>query len=497
MSAPLAIAFAALLLLACHFVLRIAPLWRHRHQGCDAYYYLLTAEVFRRERRLPIVLPPYYLLEPQDQAYPPMTSVLLGLLPERWLARYYWTISPAIDALSMLIVAGWIGAEFGVAWAIAAGLCHSMNASLTLEFSSLNSRPLSLVLTNGFLLATFLWTQGWVAGFPAAVLLGAALLYTHKLSVQLLWFLAPFLALAMQDPKWLATLPAAYLLAFAVAPRLFPKVLAAHWDIIRFWHRNFPRLSAHLVKDSPIYGGSGEPAGYYAKRTLGSVVRQARKLLDYDCFVLAVPLLLPLWHELHAVERFAFWWVVGTFAWGAATFLLRPLRCVGEGNKYFKYALAPSYFSLVVALIAGAGIAAYAVAAFCALYTIYSYAATARGMRGPPDNVGRLTPEIAEMVERIKNMADARIVCLPPHLSDLMAYHTRRPVLWGGHNYELDRLEPFFPVILRPLPELAARHGITHLLLNDSYASLAELRLAHLRVVARTGHYQLVALAGA
>ena len=42
---------------------QIYPIWPVRFQGCDAYYILMCAEAFRRERRLPIRLPPVYILE--------------------------------------------------------------------------------------------------------------------------------------------------------------------------------------------------------------------------------------------------------------------------------------------------------------------------------------------------------------------------------------------------------------------------------------------------
>ncbi|HUK60471.1 MAG TPA: hypothetical protein VLV50_14675 [Stellaceae bacterium] len=487
----------ALLIAAAHLVLRFAPVWPHRRQGCDAYYYLLCAEAFRARRRLPIVLPPLYLLEPQEQAYPPLMSMMLGVLPAAWIARFYWAIAPLIDALSLALLALWVGTRFGPGEALAVGIAYAANASLILEFSSLTSRPLALLETNGFLLASFAWIVGSPLMLPLAVAIGVTVLYTHKLSAQLLWFLMPFLALAEADWGWLVPLPAAYAAGFAIAPRLFLRVLDGHRDIVAYWARNWPLLNAHIVRRSPLYGGAKAGGAYYHPHDLRWLGRQAGKVLDYNCFIVFAPASAVAWHGLGAAERFAALWVVGTYAWGCATYFVRPLRCLGEGNKYFKYAFVPSLF-LAAALIAEApGVLSYAAAAFCALWTGLSYGRTARRMRAPAATMGRLSPELAPLLARIAADEGARLMCLPAHLCDLVAYHTRRPVLWGTHGLGFTEAEPFFPVLRKPIEYFVSAYRLTHLLLDRRYVGLGELRLSGARTVAHSGDYLLIAFAAA
>ncbi|HUZ75736.1 MAG TPA: hypothetical protein VMU87_22345 [Stellaceae bacterium] len=490
----LAPALAALVLAAAYLVLRLAPIWPHRRQGCDAYYYLLAAEAFRRRRRLPIVLPPLYLLEPQEQAYPPMMSMVLGLIPERWVARFYWAIAPLVDALSLALVAVWIGARFGPVYAVLAGIAYAANASLCLEFGALSSRPLALFETNAFLLACFAWVggAGWLL-LPLAVALGVLVLYTHKLSVQLLWFLVPFLAAVAGDWRWLVPLAGAYLVAFAVAPRLFLQILDGHRDIVRFWGRNWPLLNAHIVRRSPLYAGPTAGGDFYRRHDLRWLGRQAAKVLDYNAFVVVLPVAALAWPHFGAVERFAVFWVVGTYLWGCATYFLRPLRCLGEGNKYFKYALLPSLFVAVAALVEAPGIASDAAAAFGAAWTGLSYGLTARRLRGTMPATARLSPALEPLLRRIEATDGARLMCLPTHLCDLVAYHTRRPVLWGTHGLGFTEAEPFFPVLRRPIEHFVTAYALTHLLLDRHYVTLDELRLGDANVVARSGDFLLVA----
>lgn len=482
----------ALLLAAGHVFLRLLPVWPHRDQGCDAYYYLFCAEAFRRKRQLPIVLPPYYLLEPQDQAYPPAMSVLLSLLPEGWFARYHWLVSPMIDALSLLLVALWVGSRFGAGAALLCGFAYSANASLVAEFCALTSRPLALIETCAFALMSYLWIEGWTSALPVAVLLGVLVLYTHKLSVQLLWFLVPALALSLGDARWLVPLPAAYALAFALAPRYFLRLLDAHRDIVRYWRRNWPLLGAHVVRQSPLYR-SGETIGYYRRHDLLRVVRQVAKVLDYNCFILFVPLALAAWPRLTSVDRFALVWCAATCGWAGATYFVAALRCFGEGNKYFKYALAPSLMLAASCVIERAGAASITLAVFCAVWTVVSYGAAVRRMRGPMLTTGRLPPELEGLLDHLTS--DDRVMCLPVQLADLVAWRVRCAVLWGGHNYQFERLQPFYPVLERRVEDFVAQFALTHLLLDERYAALGELRLSAGAVVARGGSFVLVGFA--
>ena len=483
----------ALLLAGAHLVLRFAPVWPHRRQGCDAYYYLLCAEAFRARRQLPIVLPPLYLLEPREQAYPPLMSMALGLLPERFVARFYWAISPLIDAMSLALLALWVGARFGSGYALVAGLAYAANASLVLEFSSLTSRPLALLETNAFLLACFAWIGGTALMLPLAIALGVMVLYTHKLSAQLLWFLMLFLALAEGDWRWLVPLPGAYLAGFAMAPRLFLQILDGHRDIVSYWARNWPLLNAHIVRRSPLYAGADAGSAYYHPHDLRWLGRQFGKVLDYNCFIVFAPAVALAWPDFGAAERFASCWIVGTYIWGCATYFVRPLRCLGEGNKYFKYALLPSLFLAVATLAEAPGFLSSSAAAFCVAWTGLSYVLTARRMRGQGSVAGRLSPELEPMLARIGAIEAARLMCLPAHLCDLVAYHTRRPVLWGTHGLGFTEAEPFFPVLLKPLEHFVSAYRLTHLLLDRRYVGLEELRLARASVIAQSGDYLLVA----
>src|SRR4029077_6530977 len=64
--------------------------------GVDTWYYLASAEAIRKQRRLPISLP-QYLLHDATESYPPVFPLFLAALPQSWLRRCFWLVSPLID----------------------------------------------------------------------------------------------------------------------------------------------------------------------------------------------------------------------------------------------------------------------------------------------------------------------------------------------------------------------------------------------------------------
>src|SRR3954451_20728497 len=71
--------------------------------GIDTWYYLAFADAVRRRPSLDVRLP-QYLLQDEVQSYPPLFPTLLALVPRRALDRWYWTLSPLIDCVHLLVL---------------------------------------------------------------------------------------------------------------------------------------------------------------------------------------------------------------------------------------------------------------------------------------------------------------------------------------------------------------------------------------------------------
>lgn len=477
------------------FVLRLGPIWRTRHQGCDAYFFLLCAESFRNERRLPIRLPNLYLLEPEEQWYPPMFSVLCSLMPKRWLERNYWLLNHLFDAIPLLLLFTWTNFRYDLGLGILAALAYAAAGPLVAEYRGLNSRAMAVLLFVAYMFANYYAVQGsWVA-FIFTVIFGVSLLYTHKLSVQLLWFLVLFLALLQLEPAWLWPLLTSYVVALVIGRGLFIKILRAHFDIVAFWYRNWRCLGAHQVRQSPVYGDGKADTSIYAGGGLDLMIRNAKQLLHHNYFAIVVLLALPSLQVFSPFERFLMLWIFGTYVWASATLFLPQLRCLGYGIQYVKYAYLPSLMITVAILYRSANPVVWVVTGACIALTFrYYFVMITPLWKGDPGGTGLLTPDLAKLIEIIRSMSNARLLCVPPHLPDTVAYHTRKPVFWGTHGYGFRMVEPFFPVIRKPIGDFVREYGLTHLLIDKRYATLRELHIATEEILEDSGAFALVSL---
>ncbi len=440
----------------------------------------MTSDALRRSRRLPIVLPPVYLLEPQEQWYPPGFTILLALLPKRIVERYYWALTTVIDAVIVVALFLWLWETYGLGAAWLGAVAYAASPILN-EYGQLTSRSLAVVLTALFLVASYLWVggDGGIWALAGATVGGVAVLYTHKLSTQLLWFLVPFLAIVEQDPAWLAPLAASYAAAFVLGRRHFVNILRAHWDIVSFWNRNWRHLGAHAVEASPIYGDADAGTGFRSKGGVNSLPLQIRRLFQYNPAVMAIPVIVFVYGSLTTFESFLLYCVAGIYIWAALTLLVGPLKCLGEGTKYVKYAI-PASLALVASLLVEGGdkpgglvLLAFVMCVQAALYCIV----VRRARAGSVGQSGMLTPALDALLGRTAERGGLRLMCLPSHLADLTAYRTGVPVLWGTHGYGFRTAEKFFPVLRKPVAYFVGRYGLTHLLLDRRYTSLAQLRL--------------------
>ena len=477
------------LLLIVFFLLRIFPVWKNRDRGCDAFYFLLCAETFHKERKVPITLPYLYLLEYPEQWYPPLFSVFTGILPQEWLKKRFWLLNHLLDAVVMLLLFVLTFFLTGLPCACAAGLIYALNPAQTFEFSTMTSRSLALLFFVFFLffgeLAIF--SSLWYA-FPA-VFLVALLIYTHKLTMQLLWFLCAFLSVVEWNALWILLLAGGYLLAAAVYPSMFWKILKAHFDITSFWHKNWRYLNVHQVNESPIYGNLRDAEkldGFFKGNFISRWIFLGRKVFSSNPWVLT-PIFSTCWVEQGTLSHFLFSAVFGIYGWAFITLAFPDMRCLGEGTKYVKYAKPFSLLLTALLFNGNPSIPLIGVIVLCAVVEIAYYLAVCRFLSKTKTDV--LDDDMKTIIEILKSDENARTLCLPLHFADMLAYYSRRPVLWGTHNYTFKDVQPFFPRILEPLDFFIKKYNLTYILLGKEYVMPGKLGIGHLQVVFESSNY--------
>ena len=102
--------------------------------------------------------------------------------------------------------------------------------------------------------------------------------------------------------------------------------------------------------------------------------------------------------------------------------------------------------------------------------------------------------ELQAAAVALRRLPDDGVLVLPFMYADCVAYASGKKVLWGGHCGDLRPLERITPVLREPIPELLASFDARYVLLDETFATAAELRLADARPEWRGGSFVLLAV---
>ncbi len=499
------------LAIACvSFGLQVRPRLRNRYYGIDTWRHLAVADYIRRHHRYPTRMPEAYLIdEPCD--YPPLFRYLLAAIPKRVLEEYQWVVSPACDFCHNMLVYGVATRLSGqpvVGWL--AQLVYALTPLVVMENASLTTRSCSSLL---FTLAagglmTGVVTGSW--GFGLVGVFGVALLVlTHKMALQAL------IVFAVGVGAWSGTLwygvgvVAGMALAVLMSRGFYLNVLAGHQAMLAWWRQNIRYRYAHQVRGfSRSEGRTPDKvfwifqqiqkapwmavvgANPWAVVVIGYAV-WASKAGGWGILGLPIPMAVSLVR-----------WCVVLWLAGCAIRSIRAIEFLGEGERYLEYAAFPVavltgslLWSLVSspwrfwALTGAAGIATVG----CLLpilllqHSLVSH-----------DEERSVTPQLRQIFDQINRLpGEVRLASFPLYLADSVMYFTRARVLSTDSTLgHLRHYTPFFPVLQVPVGTLVAQYRLTHLLVNERFVSLSELKLDPLAIVTRAGPFCLIGVHG-
>lgn len=479
--------YAGILIVAIALLVRIVPIWSQRYRGSDAYYFLLTAEYLREQKKLPLVLPDYYLLDIQEQWYPPGFSVFLALIPESILKKYHWLVSPVLDLINLTLLLILVGSVTGSGLAVLiAGATYVFTLTLLLEGINLNSRFLgNLQITIALVsLDLFLkYQQYWLLGL--CLLAVALILFTHKMAFQFFWVLAGLASIAYASWLPVSLLLATMFLAFLISGGYYFKILRSHCDIVSFWNKYWSALGAHQVYDSLLYRQE-QKTGLQKNMRLANLDfwPGMKFLIVHQPFI--APLLMLLGGQYSGILSsgsglYALWFMSGIVAFLLTTYV-NKLKLFGEGYKYLKFTAFPGAFLLGTALYrAESGTSRLlliiwaAVIAAIIVILIYKYR---HGWFERDDSA--LNKDSQEMIDFLRSHPELdNILCLPTNICDAIVYHARKHVLWGTHHYLFnERVQDFYPLLKYPLEFYVNKYKIQCFVINKSYADPKDLGLS-------------------
>ena len=465
------VAVAGTLTLA--LVLRIAPSAMAPHgAGVDHWFWRLYIREYRRTGQFPPRLPQYILDE--HQWYPPLFPLLVALLPERVLDKWSHYVATQIDLVRMslmLAITGYL-TDYQPLAALTAGLVYATTPIQISYNVQLNPRGIAALLLDILLLLVLLRIQGagpaiWV---PVAMV-SALVLLTHKMTTQLMWFIALVLALVYQRLEFAALVPVSVVTAMVLSGGFYWKVLRAHWDIVSFWSRHWRWIGAHPVRESPIYGtGRYERPEKLHKSGLRGVAWHMFIMVGFNpaawlACLLVVERLLPGSNFLNYPTPLLLWLVLPC-ALAALTSFVPLLKCIGAGYLYvYNTSLFASVVFAVTITYTKAQELSTAIALTALVANVAGTAIYYRQFVRNPRN--RIDSHLGQLIDELDGRPAGLVMCMPTGFSEIVTFRTGRPVLWGGHGFGFEKLEPTFPRLLMPIDEVVRRYGVSYLLTLD------------------------------
>lgn len=450
--------------------LRLAPYGA----GVDQWYWKAFIEEYRTTRKLPPDLPQFIL----DEAhwYPPLFPLLMSWLPKAVFENHSTFVAIAIDIVRLALMLGVFWWRVGDLTGLAvAGTVYAFTPILVTYNVQLNPRGLgALFLDITVLLAIFV-QDGELTHYTVAVcgLVGGIILLTHKMTTQLMAFILLSAFALTFDWRYLTISIICVASAMLLSGGYYLNVLRAHWDIVSFWNRNWTALTAHPVRESPLYREnlSSESRGYHRTGIRGWLRRgiflTAFNPWAWGALVVGTVVLAFNGPDNHVLFMLVAWLYL-VLLFSILTTVVPFLKCLGNGYLYVYNAATPSALILgIVASQANAVTLLYAVYATLLALSVASLAAYLNEFR--KSRTVKLEAALAVVIAHLKERPDGVVMCFPQHWHDVIAYFSGKKVLFGGHGYGFRKLDPIFPLVRQPICEIIKRYGVRYLVTYKNY----------------------------
>ena len=470
---PQAIIIALFSLVVVGVGVRFRSLWTNPALGVDNWYWLLCAEDIRKRRRLPPILP-YFMLELEDQWYPPLFAGLLALIPLKRLERHGGKIAQLIDFFQgFLIFFAVLSVSGSVIIAFLSGFSY-MVAFFPLTYNNqLQPRGLANFLLTLAIIGLWFYIDAasWTV-WAGILVISVLLLFLHKMTAQM--WVVYLLGIGIWSKDWSIPLllPASMALALLVSKGFYFKMLKAHWDIVSFWHANMEYLGSHQYYESPRYKKKDFVSTALHSRGVGQLKAKLLNLIENNVFIILLPVLLfaaPL--RQNGLESFLLCWLGLTYLWAFLTTFVPHFTALGSGVYYLYQTFLPLF------LLATLRIQTMTVPQQWWLLILWSIGIFLSGAlweyhcRSTAISKGYTTQkDLWKVLDYLKVQPGDGVFCIPLVLSDITAYWTRKKVFWGGHSYGFNRLlKPYFPIMREDVVETLRKKHLNYLLYRIGY----------------------------
>lgn len=323
--------------------------------------------------------------------------------------------------------------------------------------------------------------------------------------MQALVWLVSFFSFYERTFIYIGILGLGVVLAVFVSRGYYIKVLRGHFAMLDFWRRNISNRYAHQVRGKMEKGQNNPDIVfriYQIVRNLPVLAVAAANpfvILALTVFVMRKKL-IPHFDFMGIQEDLFFKIYLWSCAMTIIAVLVRQVKAlefVGEGERYLEYSAFPTAIVCSVMFLNGFNYGYKWLSAAAFLLMAAGSLASALFIQNKvvaKDTHRSVRQGLKKIFDFLnKKQEEIRLITIPLYLADAAMYFTRAKVLSTDSSIaHVVNYPDFFPVLKKPIFEIACRYNINYLLINENYVKLSELKLAENRVVKRENSFCLI-----
>lgn len=488
------------------YIFQSYPRLFNRYFGVDVWSRLIEADYFRKNHhKLPLKkISDGFILEGYLN-YPPALPWILSYLPKDKLLKIQGFIAPLFDIIqNYLVFLITLQLTSRLEAALLSQIIYASIPLTILENSYLTPRSMGYL---NFTLAFYPILLYTLAPNPLYLIIGliflTILFFTHKFALQSLFFISIFLSLFERNPFYLLIFFTGMALAIAMSKGYYLRILGGHIDNILFWVKNYHYRFAHQVrglvppKKIDLVGKIYKLLGAFSPITLiGTnlwiIVPVGLLVMNYfhinpassSPYSLSDPLMIKL-----SI------WVIFFYFFSILVLTIKHLTPIGEGQRYMEMSIAPTavvsaiaFFALTESPYKNIVTPAY----FLIFVTNIALTIFLQVKGIIADKNRTMTRDMDQVFKLINKLKpQPRVFCIPHQITTMVLYNTRAKVMVEIQAGHLGRIPDIFPIIKKPIPELAKKYNLNILVLKKDYANGKELNLSPKSLLLETATTQV------
>ncbi len=423
--------------------------------------------------------------------YPPALPWMLSFIPKGVVFKIQGFIAPLFDIIQNYLV-----------FLITLQLTNRLEAAL-LSQAIYASIPLT-ILENSYLTPRSMGYLNFTLAFYPIILYTLApnllyltiglifliiLFFTHKFALQSLFFISIFFSIIEKNPFYLLLFFTGMGLAIAISKGYYLRILRGHIDNILFWVKNYHYRFAHQVrglvppKKIDLVGKIYKLLGTFSPVTLiGTnlwiIIPIALLIANYFHIPIASTSLYSLNDPLMIKMSV---WVIFFYLFSILVLTIKPLTPIGEGQRYMEMSIAPTAIISAIAFFAlsGSPYKNIAIPGYIVIFITNIALTIFLQIKGIIADKNRTMTKDMNQVFKLLNKLkpQPRILCIPHQITTMVLYNTRAKVMVEIQAGHLGRINDIFPIIKKPIRELAKKYNLNILVLKKDYANSKELNL--------------------